>query len=69
VGDAQTDRVQQVLDAQAARKRQRLDAVSKKKALSLRVDEDVIDQFKSQGEDWEARMNIALRKAVGLRVP
>ena len=37
-----------------------------KKAISLRVDADVLDKFKSDGPGWQGRMNDALRKAVGL---
>ncbi len=37
-----------------------------KKAISLRVDADVLDRFKADGRGWQGRMNEALRKAVGL---
>jgi uncharacterized protein (DUF4415 family) len=37
-----------------------------KTAISLRVDPDVLDYFKSTGEGWQTRMNDALRKAAGL---
>jgi len=37
-----------------------------KKAISLRIDADVLDRFKASGPGWQARMNDALRKAVGL---
>lgn len=37
-----------------------------KKAISLRVDADVLDKFKAEGPGWQGRMNDALRKAVGL---
>ena len=37
-----------------------------KQAISLRVDADVLDKFKSDGPGWQGRMNDALRKAVGL---
>lgn len=60
------DRVQQVLDAQAERKRERLEPGSPKKMLSLRVDEDVINHFKSRGGDWQAQINAILRKVAGL---
>ena len=33
----------------------------KKKAISIRVDEDVLDYFKSQGEGYERRINAVLR--------
>ena len=33
----------------------------KKKAISIRVDEDVLDYFKKQGEGYQRRMNAVLR--------
>jgi uncharacterized protein (DUF4415 family) len=33
----------------------------KKKAISIRVDEDVLDFFKSEGEGYQRRMNAVLR--------
>ena len=39
---------------------------STKKAISLRIDEDVLDKFKADGPGWQSRMNAALRKAAGL---
>nr|WP_295469010.1 BrnA antitoxin family protein [Mesorhizobium sp.] len=41
-------------------------AANPKKAISLRVDADVIDAFKAGGAGWQRRMNQALRRAVGL---
>lgn len=35
-------------------------------AVNLRLDRDVIDAFKAQGEGWQSRINDALRKAAGL---
>lgn len=37
-----------------------------KKAISIRLDQEVIDRFKATGDGWQSRMNEALRKAVGL---
>lgn len=37
-----------------------------KQAISLRVDADVLEKYKSEGPGWQGRMNDALRKAVGL---
>ena len=34
---------------------------AKKKAISIRVDEDVLDYFKSQGEGYQRRINAVLR--------
>ena len=44
-------------------------AVALKPALtrvSLQVSADVLDRFKASGPGWQARMDEALRKAVGL---
>ena len=41
-------------------------ATNPKKAISLRVDADVLDAFKAGGAGWQRRMNQALRKAMGL---
>ena len=37
-----------------------------KKAISLRVDADVLKRFKADGPGWQGRMNEVLRKASGL---
>jgi uncharacterized protein (DUF4415 family) len=37
-----------------------------KKLLTLRLDPDVIEHFKSAGDGWQTRMNDALRRAAGL---
>jgi uncharacterized protein (DUF4415 family) len=37
---------------------------TRKEAISLRVDADVLDAFKSTGEGWQARMNGILRAAI-----
>ena len=34
---------------------------SKKKAISIRLDEDVLDFFKKQGQGYQRRMNAVLR--------
>ena len=41
--------------------RKGLKPVAKKSLLSLRVDSDVIDWFKSQGAGYQSRMNALLR--------
>jgi uncharacterized protein (DUF4415 family) len=41
-------------------------AANPKKAISLRVDADVLDRFKADGPGWQGRMNDVLRKAAGL---
>jgi uncharacterized protein (DUF4415 family) len=37
-----------------------------RKQISLRLDGDVIERFKSTGKGWQSRVNEALRKAAGL---
>jgi uncharacterized protein (DUF4415 family) len=37
---------------------------SRKKAISIRVDEDVLDYFKSQGGGYQRRINAVLRSYV-----
>lgn len=34
---------------------------ARKKAISIRIDEDVLDYFKSEGEGYQGRMNAVLR--------
>jgi uncharacterized protein (DUF4415 family) len=48
------------------RKLGRPKAESPKKAISIRLDQEVIDRFKATGDGWQSRINEALRKAVGL---
>lgn len=36
-----------------------------KKAISIRLDQDLIDHFKAGGDGWQSRMNDALRKSAG----
>jgi uncharacterized protein (DUF4415 family) len=37
-----------------------------KRLVSLRLDPDVIEHFRTRGPGWQARINATLRKAVGL---
>lgn len=39
---------------------------SNKEQVTLRLDRDMIERFRSEGPGWQSRMNAALRKAVGL---
>ncbi|HEX5231024.1 MAG TPA: BrnA antitoxin family protein [Bradyrhizobium sp.] len=41
-------------------------AGSSKNLVSLRLDKEVIDHFRSTGPGWQTRMNDVLRKAAGL---
>src|SRR5258707_12423320 len=66
------DDAQELTDAQIAgatvsigiRPRGRPKSETKKEAISLRVDADVLDAFKSTGEGWQTRMNGILRAAI-----
>jgi len=40
---------------------------SPKKAVSLRLDQDVIEHFKKGGPGWQSRINAALRKQAKLK--
>jgi uncharacterized protein (DUF4415 family) len=37
-----------------------------KRAVNLRLDQEVLDRFRAGGPGWQSRMNAALRKAIGL---
>jgi uncharacterized protein (DUF4415 family) len=37
-----------------------------KQLVSLRIDQDVLEQFQQDGPGWQDRINTALRKAAGL---
>jgi uncharacterized protein (DUF4415 family) len=37
-----------------------------KVSVTIRLDPDVVECFKRDGPGWQARINLALRKAVGL---
>lgn len=37
-----------------------------KQSVMLRLDPDVVERFKADGDGWQTRMNDALRKAAGL---
>jgi uncharacterized protein (DUF4415 family) len=47
-------------------RRGRPKAANPKQPVSLRLDRDVIDWFKRNGEGWQTRINDELRKAAGL---
>ena len=54
------------LAASIDRKLGRPKSETPKKAISLRLDAEVIERFKAGGDGWQSRMNEASRKAVGL---
>ena len=37
-----------------------------KTQVTLRIDRDVVEQFRAAGAGWQSRMNAALRRAAGL---
>jgi uncharacterized protein (DUF4415 family) len=37
-----------------------------RKLVSIRLDQDVLEKFKSSGKGWQTRLNETLRKASGL---
>ena len=55
-----------VYDGDKLISRGRPKSLAPKNPISLRVDADVLDKFKSDGPGWQRRMNDALRKAAGL---
>lgn len=52
--------------AETIRKGGRPRAERPKLAVSIRLDQDVVDRFKASGPGWQSRMNDALRHSVGL---
>lgn len=38
-----------------------------KKSVTLRLDSDVVDAFKSEGKGWQTRINAVLRESAGLK--
>lgn len=50
----------------ALEKRGRKPDPNAKQLLTMRLDKDVIEHFRSNGDGWQTRMNEALRKAAGL---
>ena len=56
----------QPIDGLLLARRGRPRSVNKKLPVMLRLDPDVVERFKADGEGWQTRMNDALRKAVGL---
>jgi uncharacterized protein (DUF4415 family) len=49
-----------------AAKRGRPPAVSPKRQITLRLDEEIILRYKQSGKGWQSRMNDALRKSAGM---
>ena len=47
------------------RSRGRPSKADAKLAVTLRLDPDTVERFKSQGPDWRARMGDALKRAAG----
>lgn len=51
------------LDASIKRSRGRPTVATPKAHVSLRLDQDVLDKFKSTGKGWQSRINEALKVA------
>jgi uncharacterized protein (DUF4415 family) len=47
-------------------RRGRPPSAAPKRAVSLRLDPEVVEAFQREGPGWQTRMNAALRKAAGL---
>jgi len=52
--------------AESIRKGGRPRSERPKLAVSIRLDQDVLDRFKASGPGWQSRINDALRDSVGL---
>jgi uncharacterized protein (DUF4415 family) len=52
--------------AEIRRSRGRPPSETPRKVVSLRLDQDVIEKYRSTGKGWQGRMNADLRKAAGL---
>ena len=50
----------------ALRRRGRPALATPKKQVTLRLDADVIESFRAEGDGWQSRINATLRKARGL---
>jgi uncharacterized protein (DUF4415 family) len=59
------DRVMADILAEQAKVRV-LRPATKKKPMTIRLDEDCLDAWRSTGRDWQGRMNAYLRKGVGM---
>jgi uncharacterized protein (DUF4415 family) len=53
----------ELLARQLRRERGRPKSERPKQQVTLRIDRDVLDKFRSTGEGWQRRINDALRKA------
>ena len=54
------------LAASIARSRGRPAADNPKKQVTLRLDADIVERYRSSGKGWQSRINEDLRKAAGL---
>jgi uncharacterized protein (DUF4415 family) len=53
----------QLVARQLRRERGRPKSDTTKQQITLRIDRDVLEKFRSTGEGWQSRINAALRKA------
>jgi uncharacterized protein (DUF4415 family) len=56
----------EMIERERAKRRGRPPVDHPKKQVTLRLDADVIESFRSEGDGWQSRINTALRKARGL---
>ncbi len=54
-----------ILQGKRVLKRGRPVAEHRKVSATIRLDEDVIRHFRSEGPGWQTRVNAALRKVIG----
>ena len=53
----------EVVARQLRRERGRPKSPAPKQQVTLRIDRDVLEKFRSTGDGWQSRINAALRKA------
>jgi uncharacterized protein (DUF4415 family) len=54
----------QLVARQLRKERGRPKAATTKQQVTLRIDRDVLEKFRAQGDGWQSRINEVLRKAV-----
>jgi uncharacterized protein (DUF4415 family) len=54
----------QLVARQLRRERGRPKSATTKQQVTLRIDRDVLEKFRAQGDGWQSRINEVLRKAV-----
>lgn len=54
------------MDREAEKRRGRPATDNPKKQVTLRLDADIVERYKSTGRGWQSRINADLRKSIGL---